>query len=60
MNTMDHKGYTARIEFDQRDNILVGGVLGLRTMINFHGDTMAALRGEFEWATKGLEEATQP
>ncbi len=35
MNTMTHKGYTARIEFDERDNIFVGRVLGLRTMISF-------------------------
>lgn len=28
MNTMTHKGYTARIEFDERDNIFVGRVLG--------------------------------
>jgi len=24
MNTMSHRGYTARIEFDERDNIFVG------------------------------------
>ena len=50
MNTMIHKGYTARIEFDERDNILVGRVLGLHTMISFHGDTVATLRAEFESA----------
>ncbi|MDV7396635.1 hypothetical protein RZS08_34885, partial [Arthrospira platensis SPKY1] len=27
MNTMNHKGYTARIEFDERNNIFVGRVL---------------------------------
>ena len=26
MNTITHKGYTARIEFDERDNIVVGRV----------------------------------
>ena len=40
MNTMPHKGYTARIEFDERDNIFVGRVLGLRTLISFHGETV--------------------
>jgi predicted HicB family RNase H-like nuclease len=50
MNTMNHKGYTARIEFDERDNIFVGRVLGLRTMISFHGDTVAELRSDFEIA----------
>ena len=52
MNTMNHKGYTARIEFDERDNILVGRVLGLHTMISFHGDTVAVLRAEFESAVE--------
>ena len=46
MNTMSHKGYTARIEFDERDNIFVGRVLGLRTIISFHGETVVELRSE--------------
>ena len=50
MNTMNHKGYTARIEFDERDNIFVGRVLGLRSIISFHGETVADLRNEFEVA----------
>jgi predicted HicB family RNase H-like nuclease len=47
MNTMKHKGYTARIDFDERDNIFVGRVLGLRTMISFHGETVKDLRRQF-------------
>jgi predicted HicB family RNase H-like nuclease len=47
MNTMNHRGYTARIEFDERDNIFVGRVLGLRTMISFHGETVKELRKQF-------------
>ena len=50
MNTMQHRGYTARIEFDERDCIFVGRVLGLRSIIRFHGDTVAQLRSEFEAA----------
>ncbi|MES2772473.1 MAG: type II toxin-antitoxin system HicB family antitoxin [Pseudomonadota bacterium] len=50
MNTMNHKGYTARIEFDERDNIFVGRVLGLRSIISFHGETVADLRNEFALA----------
>ena len=50
MNTMSHKGYTARVEFDDRDNIFVGRVLGIRTMISFHGETVARLRREFKAA----------
>jgi predicted HicB family RNase H-like nuclease len=47
---MNHKGYTARIEFDERDNIFVGRVLGLRSIISFHGETVSDLRHEFEVA----------
>ena len=47
MNSMTHKGYTARVEYDERDNIFVGRVLGIRTMISFHGKTVDQLRKEF-------------
>lgn len=50
MNTMSHKGYTARIDFDDRDGIFVGRFLGLRTMISFHGKTVAELRRQCEAA----------
>jgi len=52
MNTMSHKGYTARIEFDERDNIFVGRILGIRTIISFHGETVTELRAEFEIAVE--------
>lgn len=47
MNTMTLKGYTARIEFDERDNLFVGRVLGIRDIVSFHGETVADLRAEF-------------
>lgn len=47
MNKMVHKGYTARIEFDDRDSIFIGRILGIRTMISFHATTVAGLRREF-------------
>lgn len=50
MNTMKHKGYTARIEYDERDNIFVGRVLGVSAIIGFHGETVAELRADFESA----------
>lgn len=37
MNSMTYKGYTARIEYDERDNIFVGRILGIRSIISFHG-----------------------
>jgi len=47
MNTMSYKGYTARVDFDERDSIFVGRVLGLRDIISFEGSTVAKLRSEF-------------
>lgn len=52
MNTMNCKGYTARVEYDERDDILVGRILGLRSMISFHGSTVAELRREFAVAVQ--------
>ena len=47
MNTMLHKGYTARVEYDERDHILVGRLLGILCITSFHADTVSALREEF-------------
>jgi len=49
-NVMTYKGYTARIEFDQRDNIFTGKVLGIADSITFHGETVKKLRADFEAA----------
>ena len=50
MNTMSHRGYTARVEYDERDNIFVGRILGIRAIISFHGETVSELKSEFELA----------
>jgi len=50
MNSMHYKGYAARVEFDGRDNIFVGRVLGVRDIISFHADSVTALRAEFQAA----------
>lgn len=52
MNTMTYKGYTARVEYDERDNIFVGRILGIRSIISFHGETVAELKAAFEHAVK--------
>ncbi len=52
MNTMSCKGYTARVEYDERDDIFVGRVLGLRSIISFHGKTVTALKREFACAMR--------
>ncbi len=43
-----YKNYIARIEFDEGDNIFVSRVLGLRSIISFHGEIVSELRREFE------------
>jgi predicted HicB family RNase H-like nuclease len=50
MNTMTYKGYIARIEFDNRDNILMGRIIGLpdTVRISFHADNVPELRSAFE------------
>lgn len=49
MNTMTYKGFTARVDFDERDNLFVGRVLGLpeTERISFHGETVAELTRDF-------------
>ena len=59
MNTMSYRGYTARIEFDERDSIFVGRVLGLRSIISFHGQTVEELRGQFATAVDDYVEDCQ-
>jgi predicted HicB family RNase H-like nuclease len=50
---MTYKGYTARIEFDARDDIFVGRILGVRDIISFHAEAVGKLRKEFESAVNG-------
>ena len=49
-NTLTYKGYIARVEFDPRDEIFVGRVLGIEDRISFHGETVAKLRAGFHAA----------
>lgn len=57
MNTLTYKGYTARIDFDDRDNILVGRLLGINDIIGFHADNGTELRAAFEEAVDDYLEA---
>jgi predicted HicB family RNase H-like nuclease len=50
MNVLTYKGFRARVEFDPRDNIFVGRVLGIEDGISFHGETVAALKKGFATA----------
>ena len=50
MIPMMYKGYAARIDYSDDDGCFVGRVAGLRDLITFHGETVAALRRAFEEA----------
>lgn len=47
MNTMSHKGYAARIEYDDDDGVFFGRLAGLRDSVSFHGRTVDELRAAF-------------
>ncbi|WP_184071810.1 type II toxin-antitoxin system HicB family antitoxin [Paraburkholderia sp. CI2] len=49
-NAMTYKGYFARVEFDGRDSIFVGHVLGVDDRISFHGETVDELTRDFHAA----------
>lgn len=50
MNTMSHKGFHARIEFDAEDGLLVGHLAGINDLVGFHAETVQDLRTAFEEA----------
>ena len=50
MNTMNHKGYAARIEFDEQDRIFTGRLLGIEDIVTFHGASVAELESAFHEA----------
>ena len=50
MNTLIYRGYTSRIDFDDRDDILVGRLLGIQDVVSFHADSVAQLREAFHEA----------
>ena len=52
LNTLNYKAYTARIDFDARDDIFIGRIPGVRDMISFHSETAQGLRHEFELAVE--------
>lgn len=45
---MNHKGYTARIEFDADDDLFYGRIIGIDDVVGFHGETVEELRTNFQ------------
>ena len=50
MNTMHYKGYTARLDYDDEDRIIVGRILGIRDIVTFHGEAVTELEHAFHEA----------
>lgn len=59
MNTMTYKGYTARMDYDPEDKILVGRVLDIDDIVTFHGASVAEFEKAFHKAVDGYVAACE-
>ncbi|OGT70280.1 MAG: DNA repair protein [Gammaproteobacteria bacterium RIFCSPLOWO2_02_FULL_57_10] len=59
MNIMHYKGYSARIEYSDEDQCLVGQLAGIQDVIGFHADSVTELRAAFEEAVDDYLEACE-
>ena len=50
MNTMNYRGYAARIAYSDEDGCFVGHIAGIRDVVGFHGESVTELRAAFEEA----------
>jgi predicted HicB family RNase H-like nuclease len=50
MNTMNHRGYAARVEYDDADGLFIGQLAGIRDGVSFHAESVEALRAAFKEA----------
>ncbi|KAF0216663.1 MAG: HicB family [Geobacteraceae bacterium] len=50
MNTMNYRGYAARIEYSDEDGCFVGHIAGIKDVIGFHAESVKELRAAFEEA----------
>jgi len=55
-NSMTYKGYSARIAYDDDDEIFTGRIAGIRDGIGFHANTVDALRDAFHEAVEDYVE----
>ena len=45
---LEYKGYNGTVEYSKADNILFGKVLGIKGFISYKGDSVQALKEDFE------------
>ena len=59
MNNMTHRGYTAHMDFDTEDKIIVGRVVDIDDIITFHGTSVAEFESAFKTAVDGYIHACE-
>lgn len=47
MNSMIYKGYTARVEYSDEDELFIGRIAGIDDVIGFHGESVNELKAAF-------------
>ncbi|MCL2076556.1 MAG: type II toxin-antitoxin system HicB family antitoxin [Betaproteobacteria bacterium] len=57
MSIMTYKGYATAVEYDARDNVLVGRLMGIRDIVAFHGETVAEFEKMFHESVDGYIES---
>jgi predicted HicB family RNase H-like nuclease len=50
MNTLNYKGYAAKLEYDADDRIFVGHIAGIKDIVGFHGTNVNELEEAFTQA----------
>jgi predicted HicB family RNase H-like nuclease len=59
MNKMTYRGYTAHMDFDTEDKIIVGRVTDIDDIISFHGTSVAEFETAFKTAVDGYIHACE-
>ena len=49
-SAMSYKGYAARVEYDDDDEIFTGRIAGIRDSVSFHADAVKGLQDAFHEA----------
>jgi predicted HicB family RNase H-like nuclease len=52
MNTLSHKNFHARVEFDAEDGLFVGRIAGINDVVGFHGESVEELTSAFREAVE--------
>lgn len=50
MNTINYKGYAAKVEYSDKDDCLIGHIAGINDVVGFHADSVSELHTAFEEA----------